>query len=135
MMSCIRPVQVERRELADKMVRCLPDLNMRFVCDSNERSIRRKLDSIDWLFEIEMMKDNAPTEVDEESPPILVDSDQNGPIGAKGESSDIFAILERKGKGLVIDQIKHGDPVAHGTEHGIAVGSEYDVSLLIDSTA
>lgn len=31
----------------------------------------------------------------------LVDSDQNGPIGAKGESSDIFAILERKGKGLV----------------------------------
>ena len=72
MMSCIRSIQVERRELADKMVRCLPDLNMRFVCDSNERSIGRKLDSIDWLFEIEVMKDNAPTEVDEKGPPICV---------------------------------------------------------------
>jgi hypothetical protein len=71
-MSCIRPVQVERRELADKMVRSLPDLNMRFVCDGNEQSIWRKLDGIDWLFEIEMMKDNAPTEVDEKGPPICV---------------------------------------------------------------
>ncbi len=33
-----------------------------------------------------------------------------------------------------LDQIKHGHPVAHRTEHGIAVGSEYNVSLLIDST-
>jgi hypothetical protein len=72
MMSCIRPVQIERRKLADKVVRCLPDLNMQFVRDSNERSIGRKLDGIDWLFEIEMMKDIAPTEVDEESPPICV---------------------------------------------------------------
>jgi hypothetical protein len=31
----------------------------------------------------------------------LVDSYQNGPIGTKGEGSDIFAILERKGKGIV----------------------------------
>ena len=40
MMPCIRPVQNEWRKFADKVVRSLPDLNMRFVCDSNERSIR-----------------------------------------------------------------------------------------------
>jgi len=77
------------------------------------------------------------------------------PIGAKSDGSNVFAVLERKGKGLVtmermrkldagasmgysgnqLDQIKHGHSVAHRTEHGIAVGSEYDVSLLIDSTA
>lgn len=72
MMPCIRPMQIERRKLADKVVRGLPDLNMRFVCDGNERSIRRKLDSIDWLFEVEMMEDNGPTKVDQESPPICV---------------------------------------------------------------
>jgi len=70
MMSCIRPVQIKRGELAYEVVRCLPDLNLRFVCDSNERSIRRKLDCIDRLLEIEMVKDNTPTEVNEESPPI-----------------------------------------------------------------
>jgi hypothetical protein len=105
------------------------------VCDSNERSIGRKLDGVDWLFEIEMVKDNAPTEVDEESSPILVDTDQNVPIGVKSDGSNVFAVLERKGEGLVIDQIKHGHSVAHRTEDGIAVGSEYDVSLLINSTA
>ena len=72
MMTCIRPVQIERRKLADEVVRRLPDLDVRFVCDSNERSIGRKLDGIDWLFEIEMVKDNAPTEVDEESSPICI---------------------------------------------------------------
>jgi hypothetical protein len=45
--ACIRPVQIERRKLADKVVRCLPDLNMRFVGDGDERSIGRKLDRID----------------------------------------------------------------------------------------
>jgi hypothetical protein len=72
MMTRIRPVQIERRKFANEVVRCLPDLNMRFVCDSNERSIGRKLDGVDWLFEIEMVKDNTPTEVDEESPPICI---------------------------------------------------------------
>jgi hypothetical protein len=42
------------------------------VCGSNERSIGRKLDGVDWLFEIEMVKDNTPTEVDKESPPICI---------------------------------------------------------------
>jgi hypothetical protein len=72
MMPCIGPMQIERRKFADKVVWSLPDLNMRFVCDGNERSIGRKLDSIDWFFEVEMMKDNAPTEVDEEGPTICV---------------------------------------------------------------
>lgn len=72
MMTCICPVQIKRRKFADEVVRCLPHLNVRFVCDSNERSIGRKLDSVDWLFEIEMVKDNTPTEVDEESPPICI---------------------------------------------------------------
>jgi len=71
-MTCIRPVQIERGEFADEVVRRLPDLNVRFVCDSNERSIGRKLDGVDWPFEIEMVKDNTPTEVDEESPPICI---------------------------------------------------------------
>ena len=119
-MTCIRPVQIKRRKFADEVVRCLPDLNVRFVCDSNERSIGRKLDGIDWLFEIEMVKDNTATEVYEERPPIcvitahkwgdeswqsvdltLVDTDQNVPVGAKSDSSNVFAVLERKGKGLV----------------------------------
>ena len=72
MMTCIRPVQIERRKFADEVVRCLPDLNVRFVCDSNERPIGRKLDGVDWFFEIEMVKDNTPTEVDEESSPICI---------------------------------------------------------------
>jgi hypothetical protein len=71
-MTCIRPVQIERCKFADEVVRCLPDLNVGFMCDGNERSIGRKLDSVDWLFEIEMVKDNTPTEVDEESPPICI---------------------------------------------------------------
>jgi hypothetical protein len=29
-------VQIERRKLADKMVRSLPNLDMRFVCHSDE---------------------------------------------------------------------------------------------------
>jgi hypothetical protein len=31
----------------------------------------------------------------------LVDADQNVPIGAKSDGSDVFAVLERKGKGFV----------------------------------
>jgi hypothetical protein len=57
-------------ELAYKVVRCLPNLNVRFVCDSNERSVGRKLDMLDWLFEIEMVEDDSATKVNEESPPI-----------------------------------------------------------------
>lgn len=72
MMSCIRPVQIERSKFANKMVRCLPDLNTRFVCHSNEGSIGRKFDGVDWLFEIEMVEDNAPAEVDKESPSVCV---------------------------------------------------------------
>jgi hypothetical protein len=45
---------------------------MRLVCHSDERSIGRKLDGVDWLFEIKMVEDNAPAEVDEESPPVCV---------------------------------------------------------------
>ena len=70
MMARIRPVQNKRRKLADKMVRCLPDLNVGVVRHSNERSVGRKLDSLDGLFEVEMMEDNAPTEADQESPPV-----------------------------------------------------------------
>ena len=73
----------------------------------------------------------------------------------KGDGSNIFAVLESEGEGLVtvqrvcesiasaalvrnhyrLYQIKHRNAVAHRTENGISVGSEYDVSLLIHSTA
>ena len=76
-------------------------------------------------------------------------------MGTEGDGSNIFAILESKGEGLVaakrtrelitstapalnqdrLYQIKDRHPIAHGTEHGISVGCEYDVSLLINSTA
>ena len=55
MMSCIRPVQNKWRKLAYEVVRCLPDLNMRFVSHSNERSVGRKFDGFDRLFEVEMV--------------------------------------------------------------------------------
>ena len=123
-MTCIRPVQIKWRKFADEVVRCFPDLNVRFVCDSNEGSIGRKLDGVDWLFEIEMVKNDTPTEVDEESPPIcvitghkwamkasksvdctFVYTDQNVPIGTESDGSDVFAVLERKSKGLVTTEI------------------------------
>ena len=70
MMTRIRPVQNKRCKLADKMVRCLPDLNVRVVRHSNECSVGRKLDSLDGLFEVEMVEDNAPAEADQEGPPV-----------------------------------------------------------------
>jgi hypothetical protein len=63
-------MQNKRCKLAYKVVRCLPDLNVRFVCDGNERSVGRKLDMVDWLFEIKMVEDDSTTKVNEESPPI-----------------------------------------------------------------
>jgi hypothetical protein len=71
MMARIRPVQNKRCKLADKVVRCLPDLNVRVVRDSNERSIGRKLDSLDGLFEVKMVEDNAPAEADQEGSPVF----------------------------------------------------------------
>ena len=70
MVARIRPVQNKRGKLADKMVRCLPDLNVGVVRHGNERSVGRKLDSLDGLFEVEMVEDNAPAEADQESPPV-----------------------------------------------------------------
>ena len=64
MMARIRPVQNKRCKLADKVVRCLPDLNVGVVGDSNERSVGRKLYSLDGLFEVKMVKDDAPAEAD-----------------------------------------------------------------------
>jgi len=70
MMARIRPVQNKRCKLADKMVRCLPDLNVGVMCHSNERSVGRKLDSLDGLFEVKVVEDNAPAEADQEGPPV-----------------------------------------------------------------
>ena len=71
MMARIRSVQNKRCKLADKVVRCLPDLNVGVVRDSNERSVGRKLDGLDGLFEVEMVEDNAPAEADQEGPPVF----------------------------------------------------------------
>ena len=70
MMSCIRPMQNERSKLAYKVIRCLPDLNVRVMGHGNEGSVRRKFDSLDWLFKVEMVEDDAPTRVNEKSPSI-----------------------------------------------------------------
>ncbi len=70
MMACIRPVQNKRRKLANQMVRCLPDLSVRVMCHGNERPVGRKLDSLDRLFEVKMVEDNAPAEADQEGSPI-----------------------------------------------------------------
>ena len=61
-MARIRPVQNKRCKFADKMVRCLPDLNVGVVRHSNERSVGRKLDSLDGLLEVKMVEDNASAE-------------------------------------------------------------------------
>jgi hypothetical protein len=63
-------MQNKRCKLANKVVRCLPDLNVRFMCDSNEGSVGRELDLLDWLFEIEMVEDDSATKVNEESSPV-----------------------------------------------------------------
>jgi hypothetical protein len=63
-------MQNKRRKLADKVVRCLPDLNVGVVRHGNEKPVRRKLDSLDRLFEVEMVEDNAPAEADQEGPPV-----------------------------------------------------------------
>lgn len=122
-----------------------------------------------------MVDDNAPAKVDEEGSPVcvaaayewtwlkfdkslgrtFVNTDQNVPVGTEGDGSNIFAVLESKGEGLVavqrtrelfasaapvwnqdrLYQIKDRDPIAHRTEYGIPVGCEYNVSLLIHCTA
>ena len=71
-MSRIRSVQIERRKLADKVVGSLPNLDVRIVCHGNERSIGRKFDGVDWLFEVEMVNDDTPAEVDEQSSSVCV---------------------------------------------------------------
>jgi hypothetical protein len=85
----------------------------------------------------------------------FIDTDQNVPLGTEGDGGNIFAVLKSKGEGLVavertrefvtsaapilnqdrLYQIKDGHPIAHRTEHGISVGCEYDVSLLIHGAA
>jgi hypothetical protein len=42
------------------------------VRHGNERSVGRKFDGVDWFFEIEMMNNNAPAKIDEESSPVCV---------------------------------------------------------------
>ena len=39
MMARIRPMQNKRRKLADKVVRCFPDLNVGVVRHGDERSV------------------------------------------------------------------------------------------------
>ena len=72
MMSCIRPVQIERRKLADKVVGGLPNLDVGFVCHCDEQSVGREFNGVDRLFEVEMVDDDAPAEVDEQSSTICV---------------------------------------------------------------
>jgi hypothetical protein len=47
----------------------------------------------------------------------FVNTDQNVPIGAKSNCSDIFAILERESKGFVAAQSKYWSHAGYRTDH------------------
>lgn len=66
MMSRIRPMQHKRRKLPHQMIRRIPHLDVRTVCDSDEFSVWGEFDVFDGFFEVEVMEDDSATEVDEE---------------------------------------------------------------------
>lgn len=100
-MSRIRSVQLERRELAYKMVRCLPDLYMRVVCHRDEASIWRESHSVYWLLEVDLMQHRPPAEVHEQSAAVLIDRDEHVAVGAQSNGRDILAVLKWESVGFV----------------------------------
>lgn len=58
-------MQHKRRKLPHQMVRCIPNLYMSAMCDSDEFSVWRELDVLDRFFEVEVMEDDSAAEIDQ----------------------------------------------------------------------
>ena len=92
MVAGIRPMQIEGRKLPDEVIWRSPDLNVRIVGDCNKPegkgvrlrprtaikhglyilAIRRKLDSIYWLFEVVVVQHHPSSYVHEQRSAICV---------------------------------------------------------------
>lgn len=156
---CVGAVQHKGREL-DGERGGAPHLDQLAVRHGKVPSVGRELHVVHLVLKVEVVQDHAPAKVDQHGAAHVVHREQQRGRGRQGDPRNVAAVLEGQRVGPVAahepprhprsfsteptgrqererlpHKVKHGHPVAHGTDEAVAIRREQHVALLVHRPA